>query len=77
MAAFDDLIAEVEETKSVNQSVLKLVRGLKERLEQAGTDPAKLRAVIADLDAQNKEMAEAVVANTPGEEPTEPTDPNA
>lgn len=68
MAAIDDLIAEVEETKTVTKSVLALIQGLKDRLEEAGTDPAKLQAVIDDLDAQNKALADAVAANTPAEQ---------
>jgi len=67
MAALDDLTAEVEENTSVVASAVTLLKGLKEKLDAAGTDPVKLKALSNQLDTQNKALAEAVAANTPAE----------
>lgn len=67
MAALDDLQAEVEENSTVIGSAVALLKGLKEKLDAAGTDPVKLKALSDQLDAQNKALAEAVAANTPAE----------
>ena len=61
----DDLQAQVQSTKGVIQSAVVLIRGLKERLDEAGTDPAKLNAIREDLDQRDDELAAAVAANSP------------
>lgn len=66
----DNLVAEVEENKTVKESVMALLTGMNEMLTNLQgqiADPAAqqaLQAAIAALDAQNKELADAVVANT-------------
>jgi hypothetical protein len=56
MAAIDDLTREVAETKTVMQSAAVLLKGLKDRLDQAGTDPVKLAALSKDLDDSQAEL---------------------
>jgi hypothetical protein len=69
MAVLDDLTAEVEETKTGIDSAIVLLNGLSQLIKDAGNDPVKLKALTDQLDAKNKELAEAVVANTPSEPP--------
>jgi hypothetical protein len=70
----DKLTAEVAENKTVMQSAVTLLQGLKQRLDEAGTDAAKLSELSADLDANTNALAAAVTANTPVEnEPGEGT----
>lgn len=72
MALLDELLAEVEENKTVVASAVTLLQGLKEKLDAAGTDPAKLKALSSQLSSQTDALAEAVVTNTPAEPETEP-----
>lgn len=77
MAAIDDLKREVQESRTVTQSAVALLQGLRQRLDDAlasGNTEADIRAVIDDLDAQQADLAAAITANTPAEG-TEPTDP--
>lgn len=69
MSALDDLTREVAEAKTVNQSAVALLQGLKQRLDEAGTDQAKLEALSASLDAETNALAKAVTDNTPAETP--------
>lgn len=62
-----DLQAEVAETETVVASAIVLLKGLSERIKEAGTDPVKLRALTSQLDAKNAELAAAIVENTPAE----------
>lgn len=66
----DKLTQEVAENKTVMASAVTLLQGLKQRLDEAGTDQAKLAELSADLDANTNALAAAVQANTPAE--TEP-----
>lgn len=61
------LEAEVAETKTVAQSAVVLLQGLKQRLDEAGTDKVKLAALSADLGGSTDALAAAVVANTPAD----------
>lgn len=63
----DDLTKEVEETTSVVESAIKLIGDMAQRIRDAGTDPAKLNALAASLDANQQKLAEAIAANTPAE----------
>ncbi len=65
MAALDDLRTEVEEQGSVVDGAVTLLVGLKAALDAAGTDPVALAALSAQLDANTKKLADAIVANTP------------
>lgn len=61
------LTQEVTETKTVMASAVTLIKGLKERLDAAGTDPVKLKELSDSLDAGTNELAAAITANTPAE----------
>lgn len=70
----DNLTQEVAETKTVQASAVALLKGLKKRLDEAGTDKVKLAALGADLDTSSNELAAAVTENTVAENepPVEP-----
>lgn len=63
----DNLETEVSETRTVVDSAIVLLRGLKAALDAAGADPAKLAALSASLDSQQQDLAAAVAANTPAQ----------
>lgn len=63
----DKLTQEVAENKTVMESAVTLLNGLKTRLDEAGTDATKLAQLSADLDANTNALAAAVTANTPAE----------
>lgn len=63
--AFDTLKSAVENNTTVIASAVVLIKGFADRLEAAGTDPAKLAALTDELRAKDQELAEAVAANTP------------
>jgi hypothetical protein len=63
----DKLTQEVAENKTVMASAVTLLQGLKQRLDDAGTDQAKLAELSADLDTNTNALAAAVTANTPVE----------
>lgn len=67
MNELETLQQEVAETKTVMQSAKTLIIGLKERLDAAGTDPVKLKAMSDDLDQGANDLAAAVAANTPAD----------
>lgn len=66
------LKTEVAENKEVIGSAIALLKGLKQRLDDAiaSGDPAELTALSNALDTQSKDLAQAVVENTPSEPPT-------
>lgn len=72
-----DLEAQVKENTSVTASAAALIQGFAARLADAGTDPAKLDALKADLAASDKALADAVAANTPAAPPPAPGTPGA
>lgn len=65
MSALSDLQASVTAEDTVIDGVVTLLEGLSAALAAAGTDPAALAALKTDIDARTKQMADAVVANTP------------
>lgn len=65
MAALDDLAAAVAAEDTVIDSAVTLLEGLKAALDAAGTDPAKLAALSADITAKTAALSAAVTANTP------------
>jgi predicted nucleic acid-binding Zn-ribbon protein len=67
--SLDNLTREVAETRSVIDSAITLIQGLRGKLADAGTDPAKLDALAKELDESQAKLAEALVANTPAENP--------
>jgi hypothetical protein len=77
MANIQDLVAEVANTKSVQESAMKAIAGLVAQLEAARADdnPEALDAAIADLKSSSAALAAAIPANTPAEEPVVVADP--
>jgi len=65
MSTLDQLTADVAAEDSAVDSAVVLLQGLKAALDAAGTDPAKLAALSADIQAKTKVLSDAVVANTP------------
>ena len=67
MAAIDDLRARVEANRSVVDSAVTLLAGLKKALDDAiaSGDPAALQAISDDLANETSSLAAAVAANTP------------
>ncbi len=65
MALIDDLVTKVEAQTTVITSVEELLAHLTQMLQDAGTDPVKLQAVIDTVDANTARLTAAVVANTP------------
>lgn len=63
----DDVITEVTAQKTVADSLVVFVQGLKQQLTDAlaANDPTKIQAIIDGLDANTKEISDATVANTP------------
>jgi len=63
----DALRTEVAETRTVIDSAIALITGLKTKLDEAiaAGDPAALTALSAELDAKQAELAAAIAANTP------------
>ena len=70
MADLTDLTAKVQATADTEQSAIVLLNGLKALLDAAGTDPAKLAALSAQLGTNADALAAAVVQDTP---PTAPS----
>jgi len=65
MAAIDDLQAAVAAEDTVIDSAITLINGIPALIAAAGTDPAKLQALQADISAKSTALAAAVAANTP------------
>lgn len=65
MAALDDLTNAVAAEDTVIDSAITLLKGLKDALDAAGTDPVRLAALSADIAAKTQALADAVAANTP------------
>lgn len=62
---FTELENEVAEDKTVKESAITLLTGLKAALDAAGTDPVKLKALSDSLSSNTDALAAAVLANTP------------
>lgn len=75
MAAIDDLQAAVAQEDTVIDSAITLIQGIPALIAAAGTDPAKLQALQADITAKSTALAAAVAANTPAA--PAPTAPSA
>lgn len=75
MANIAALEAAVAEETTVQQSAITLLENLSKMVKDAGTDPAKLQAVVDQLNSNRSALAAAIVANTPseGEPPPEPS----
>lgn len=62
----DNLTKEVAEAKTVMASALTLIKGFKQKLDDAiaAGNPAKLTELSTELDASSNELAAAVAENT-------------
>lgn len=67
MSNLDQLLQDVQENADAVESAVVLLKGLKEKLDAAGTDPVKLAELSAAIDAQTAKLAAAVTENTPAE----------
>lgn len=65
MADLTQLTADVAAVKTVAESAITLLQGIKAQLDAAGTDPAKLAELSASLESTQAELAAAITANTP------------
>lgn len=63
----EDLVREVQEQRTVTESAIALLQGLKAALDAAiaANDMSAVTAAVAALDAQQAELAAAITANTP------------
>lgn len=60
----DNLVKEVAEQKTVIESAVTFIQGIKERLDEAIGDNAKLAELSADLDMSQNQLAAAIEQNT-------------
>lgn len=67
MSALDDLAAKVAAVKTVEDSAVALIQGLRDQLVSIATAPTpeQIQGIIAQLDANTVPLANAVAANTP------------
>lgn len=67
MSALSTLQTEVAENREVMASAVVLLKGLKEKLDEAiaSGDPAELQKLSDELDANTNALASAVTENTP------------
>lgn len=63
----EDLVREVQEQRTVTESAIALLQGLKAALDAAvaANDMSAVVQAVADLDAQQAALAAAINANTP------------
>lgn len=61
----DALTTQVSANTDAEQSAIVLLKGLKEKLDAAGTDPVKLAALSTALKTSQDALAAAIVENTP------------
>lgn len=66
----DDLTTKVANNNTLVGSAITLIQGLKTALDNAGTDPAKLKALSDALGTKDQELADAITANTPTPPPS-------
>ncbi len=62
--ALNDLTAQVTATVGIEQSAVALIQGLADQIKAAGTDPAALEALQANLKTSADALAAAVAANS-------------
>lgn len=64
MAKIEDVESEVEQLTSVVDGAVVLIQSLRDEIKAAGTDPAKLQALVDKLDANEQKLANAIASNT-------------
>lgn len=67
MSAFDDLTAKVAAVKTVEDSAVTLIQGLRDQLAAIASAPTpeQIQGLIAQLDANTVPLSNAVASNTP------------
>lgn len=65
----DDLRAEVERDRTVDESAITLLNGLSAQIAAQKDDPVALAKLAEDLKGQSDALAAAVAANTPAAPP--------
>jgi hypothetical protein len=60
----DRLIAEVAEMSTVTQGAIVLIKDIRQKLIDAGTDQAKLDELASELDARGNDLAAALAEGT-------------
>ena len=65
MADLTALTTQVAQNTSVEESAVTLIQGLAAQIVAAGTDPAKLADLTAQLNKSAADLAAAITANTP------------
>ena len=63
--ALEDLTTKVSDTKTVIDSAIVLIQGIKAALDAAGSNPVALKALSDSLATSDAALAAAIVANTP------------
>lgn len=69
MSALDDLTAAVAAEDTVIDGAIVLIQGIPALIAAAGTDPAKLAALSADITAKTQALAAAVATIPPATTP--------
>lgn len=67
--SLDSVKAEVTRLKTVKTSVLALIKWFADEVIRLKADPVALQALADSMKADNTELADAVVANTPSVPP--------
>ena len=75
MSVLDDIEAEVAKQTSVEGSVETLISNLAQAVKSAGTDPARLNAILTALKNNDERLAQLVADNTAADQPAQPTAP--
>lgn len=69
----DDLRAQVSETRGAMKSAVELIRGLRQQIIDAGTDPTALAEITTGLKEDEDALSEAVANNPGGSTGNQPT----
>ena len=64
MSKIDDLAVAVTAEDNMIDGAVALIQGLSAQVAAAGTDPAKLTALVADINAKTVALAAAVASGT-------------
>lgn len=70
--ALEALTEQVRASTEIETSAVVLIKGIADKLAEAGTDPEKLSALTDELHASSAELAAALTANTPEAAPAAP-----
>lgn len=69
MSKIDDVVADIADLGTVEDSLVALFNAQKEELKNQGLDAAKVDAAFSALEARKKVIADALVASTPNATP--------